>query len=83
MQVERLYEATDGGSDRVLTDEQLEALVVAHEMGYFTVPRETTQADVAAELDISPASLSERLKRGQERLVERHLDERHVLTALD
>jgi predicted DNA binding protein len=83
MQVERLYEATDERQEGILTDEQLEALVVAYEMGYFTVPREATQSDVAAELGISPASLSERLKRGQERLIERHLDERHVVTTHD
>ncbi len=83
MQVERLHEAADERSDGVLTDEQLEALVVAYEMGYFSVPRAATQSDVAAELGISAASLSERLKRGQERLIERHLDERRVVTTRD
>lgn len=78
MRVERLYEATDDRTDGLLTDEQLEALATADEMGYFTVPREATQADVAAALDISPASLSERLKRGQQRLIERHLADRRA-----
>jgi len=77
MQVERLYEATDDRSEGLLTDEQLAALATAYEMGYFDVPREATQADVATALDISPASLSERLKRGQQRLLERYLADHH------
>lgn len=83
MHVERLYEATDDRSESLLTDEQLEALATAHEMGYFDVPREATQADVAAALDISPASLSERLKRGQGRLIGRHLADHHPASRPD
>lgn len=76
MQVERLYEAREERESAPLTAEQREALSVAYEMGYFAVPSRATQADVAAELGITTASLSERLKRGQERLIEHHLDER-------
>jgi predicted DNA binding protein len=43
-------------------------------MGYFEVPRRASMADVADALDIAPASLSERFRRGQARLVERHVD---------
>lgn len=83
MQVERLYEATDDRSEGLLTDEQLAALATAYEMGYFSVPREATQADVAAELGISPASLSERLKRGQQRLIERHLADQGSISRVE
>lgn len=53
-----------------LTDPQREALRTAHEMGYFEVPRDASLGDVAAELDISPPALSERLRRASDRLVE-------------
>ncbi|WP_123535493.1 helix-turn-helix domain-containing protein [Halosimplex salinum] len=52
-----------------MTDAQHEALVVAHEMGYFDTPRTATMADVADELGVSSASLSERLRRAQHHLV--------------
>jgi len=66
--------ATPGdASGRGLTDRQREALATAHEMGYFEVPRRASMADVADALDIAPASLSERFRRAQARLVERHV----------
>lgn len=52
-----------------MTDAQYEALVTAHELGYFDVPRTASTADVADELGIAPASASERLRRGQAHLV--------------
>lgn len=54
-----------------LTTEQREALTVAHEMGYFDVPRNATLGDVADELGVAPPSLSERLRRAQSHLVGR------------
>lgn len=53
-----------------LTDRQREALRTAHGMGYFEVPRGASLDDVAAELDISASSLSERLRRAQTHLIE-------------
>lgn len=52
-----------------LTDEQRETLVMAHENGYFTEPRETSLVELADQLDISPAAASGRLRRGLETLV--------------
>lgn len=71
-------DATDGPDDG-LTDDQREAVRLAHEMGYFDIPRTASLDDVAAELDISPSSCSERLRRAQAELVETHvdLDRRH------
>ncbi|SFS93351.1 helix-turn-helix domain-containing protein [Halostagnicola kamekurae] len=54
---------------REMTDAQREALVTAHEMGYFDMPRTATMADVADELGVSSASLSERLRRAQNHLI--------------
>jgi predicted DNA binding protein len=58
----------------VLTDRQQEALLTAHELGYFEVPRSATLSDVAAELDVSPPSCSERLRRAQHALIASALD---------
>jgi predicted DNA binding protein len=54
-----------------MTDAQHDALVTAHEMGYFDVPRNATLGDVADELGVTAPSLSERLRRAQSHLVGR------------
>lgn len=67
----RLGRTEDEGDTTVgLTDRQREALWVAHEMGYFEVPRTASLDEVASELDISAPSLSERLRRAQANLVD-------------
>lgn len=53
-----------------LTDRQHEALRTAYELGYFEIPRRASLQAVAAELDISASSVSERLRRAQTRLVQ-------------
>jgi predicted DNA binding protein len=53
-----------------VTEAQRQALVLAYDRGYFDTPRETTLANIAAELDITQQSLSSRLKRGHRRLIE-------------
>jgi hypothetical protein len=65
-------EESDG--DDGLTTRQREAVRTAYDLGYFDVPRGTTLADVADELDITPSSCSERLRRAQTELVESHVD---------
>jgi len=63
---------TSGGDG--LTDAQRAAVRTAHELGYFEIPRRASLDDVAAELDISASSCSERLRRAQSHLVETHVD---------
>ncbi|WP_082223234.1 helix-turn-helix domain-containing protein [Halosimplex carlsbadense] len=65
------FGAVDGDAPRPpgMTESQREALVLAHEMGYFDVPRTASTADVADELGVAPASCSERLRRAQSHLV--------------
>jgi hypothetical protein len=53
-----------------LTDRQHEALRIAYERGYFDIPRQVSLEDVAKELDITPSSVSERLRRAQTQLIE-------------
>ncbi|MFC7082479.1 helix-turn-helix domain-containing protein [Halorussus caseinilyticus] len=52
-----------------LTPEQRETLVLASEMGYFSVPREATVEDLADHLGISTNSVSQRLRRAHDALV--------------
>jgi len=73
MEVLRLREATRRPTPKRLTDDQLEAVITAYEMGYFDVPAQTTQAEMADVLGVTPPSLSERLTRAKEVLVEQHL----------
>lgn len=56
-----------------LTEKQRETLVAAYDEGYFSVPRETTTRELAGRLGIAPSSVSDRLRRGMERLVEESL----------
>jgi hypothetical protein len=53
-----------------LTDRQYEALRIAYELGYFDIPRQASLDDIAAELEISASSVSERLRRAQTELIE-------------
>lgn len=71
-ELRRLYEITHPrtGSQFGLTRKQTEALTTAWEQGFFELPREATMADVAAVIDIAPQSLSDRLRRAQNKLIE-------------
>ena len=60
------------GSQFELTPKQHEALVTTWNEDYFTSP-EVTLTDVADELDISQQSVSQRLDRGYEKLIEHTL----------
>lgn len=60
-------------SGKTLTRSQREALTLANEYGFFAVPREATLSDVAGAFDISEQAVSERIRRGQARLIEEYL----------
>ncbi|WP_276258775.1 helix-turn-helix domain-containing protein [Haloglomus litoreum] len=64
---------SDGGP---LTDRQLECLTVAWRMGYFEVPRDCSLAEVADALDVDTSTVSETIRRGTARVLERFLFER-------
>lgn len=55
------------------TDKQAEALLSAHTQGYYRSPRGTTTAGVAATLGITRSSFEERLRGGENRVMERVL----------
>ncbi len=66
----RLYTDTeDPGKCYGLTDKQRDTLLLAHEKGYFSQPRETTLKALARELGISSQATSARLQRGIDTLV--------------
>lgn len=56
-----------------LTDSQREALALAFEYGFFEVPRESELSEVADTFGISTQAVSERLRRGQARLIEAYV----------
>lgn len=57
------YENDSTRTWSMLTDRQREVLEVALERGYYRVPRETTHQDIADEIDLAPATVSEHLQR--------------------
>lgn len=56
-----------------LTDRQLEVLQRAYEMGFYDVPREATIAEVAEEVDIDDATVSEHLQRAERNILSQQL----------
>lgn len=53
-----------------LTDPQFEALLTAHEEGYFEEPRKISLEGLAEALDISPTAVGGRIRRGTAALIE-------------
>jgi hypothetical protein len=56
-----------------LTHKQRDALLIALEQGYFSIPRQTSLAEIATQLGISEQSASERIRRGTETLLQTSL----------
>lgn len=54
-----------------LTARQREVVEVAHEAGYFEIPRTASVADVAETLELDPSTVGEHLQRAQRNLVSR------------
>lgn len=71
--LERLYRPTSGSGRPTLdelTTKQREALLLAHDEGYYDLPGGTDLAELSRRLGISRRSLSGRLRRAERRLVE-------------
>lgn len=72
IQIERTYtltEPTERGHRFGLSQQQREALVLAARRGYFATPREASLEDLAEELDISEQATSNRIRRGNEKVL--------------
>ena len=70
------YEPAEGALDAVLTDGQRELLELAVREGYYEVPRETTHRELAARLDRSAGTVSERLQRIESKLIAAFVESR-------
>lgn len=71
--VERLRTSPPDVDEGRLTDKQFEALVTAYDMGYFDETAQVTHAEIAEELGVCRSAVSQRLRRAERELVERHL----------
>lgn len=72
----RIYTLREAGKNQrslSLTESQREALLLALQRGYFSTPSRVTLDELATELDISQQALSERIRRGNESLLEQTL----------
>lgn len=65
----------DGGASALdtLTDRQLEVIETAYEMGFYDIPRGTSTEDIAGELDLDAATVSEHLQRAERNLLTQQL----------
>ncbi|ODR83095.1 transcriptional regulator [Haladaptatus sp. W1] len=52
-----------------LSSRQQEALVLAVEMGYYRIPRETTTSEIAAEMGVERRTMEEHLRRAENKIV--------------
>ncbi|SIR96366.1 hypothetical protein SAMN05421858_4789 [Haladaptatus litoreus] len=69
--IENIQEFSNQRSTRFgLTETQQNALYLAADRGYYSVPRESTTEELAEALDVSHQALSERLRRGHGTLVD-------------
>ncbi|MDQ2051961.1 helix-turn-helix domain-containing protein [Natronolimnohabitans sp. A-GB9] len=68
--VTQLYDTSvsDSGTYH-LTEQQYEILMMAYYSGYFDIPRDSTQDDLAERLEISDSAVSQRLRRAISELI--------------
>lgn len=73
--VKRLHDArtTRGAPSVTMSPVHRETLTIAYEMGYFDVPRNATQSELAERLGLSRSGVSQRLRRATAALVEQLL----------
>ncbi|WP_135305945.1 helix-turn-helix domain-containing protein [Haloarcula amylovorans] len=70
MEIERVTQMeSEPAAQFGLSDIQYTTLITAHREGYFEVPRETNVEELAEKFDVSAQSVSERLRRGHEKLI--------------
>lgn len=75
LEFERIYQLSDSPrrGQYGLSDDQYEAIVRAYQEGYYHVPRAVNLQKLADRLGISHQALSERIRRGHEKLIENTL----------
>lgn len=60
---------SSGDGTAELTDRQREAMIVAHERGFYDWPRESTAEEIADSLDIAAPTFLEHLRRAEAKIV--------------
>lgn len=73
IEVIRIYNPHAPEEEVLLTDPQWDALIAAHEGGYWRIPRQTTVNEIAEQLGISSQATSERLRRATNSLVDAYV----------
>lgn len=75
LELEKVYNPLEAAAaiQAELTDTQRETLLRAYEEGYFDIPRGITLVDLADILGVSDQAVSERMRRGEAKLVRTHL----------
>jgi predicted DNA binding protein len=76
IELNRLHpvDESSGTGQYSLTPGQREVLLLAYDAGYYQTPPQTNLEGLAADLDITRQSLSDRLRRGCQNLIEDTLD---------
>lgn len=69
----QVKEISNLNDDRFLTPRQEQILEIAMDKGFFEFPRRITLRDLAAEVGVKPATLSELLRRAQKRALTDYL----------
>lgn len=71
LSIQKLYHTEETGYVGAygLTPQQRDAIITAHEAGYFNEPRDTSLTGVAATLGVSPSAANGRLRRGLRNLI--------------
>ena len=69
----RPYTRTSLQAPKILTDRQHEIAQLAFEAGYFDTPRKISQRDLASQLEVSPATVGEHLRKIEHRLLQQYL----------
>lgn len=62
-------EQQDPTLDRLLSQRQLEALLLAHREGYYSWPRDLSGSDLADKMGLSPSTFHEHLRRAEARVL--------------
>ncbi|WP_458210879.1 helix-turn-helix domain-containing protein [Haladaptatus sp. NG-SE-30] len=62
-----------GSSYFNLTSEQLDAIRIAYNHGYYEIPRGIDQEEIGTLLDVSHQAASERIRRANKKIIEQSL----------
>lgn len=73
LELTRLYNPQLPAKNQLLTDAQLDALLLSYDNGYWDVPRETTLIDLGETIGISDTATSQRMRRAVKTLIEEYV----------